>query len=93
MSGEIIVKAYVLIKAISGMELDVLRELNELHSTEEVHAVFGAFDIVAEIRAKDMETIVDIVATRLRKIKGVADTQTLLVIDVDVDIMSTGLAS
>ncbi len=92
--GEIkMVKAYVMIKAVSGMESEVLRELNEIHSMEEVHAVFGAFDIVAEIRAKDMETIIDVITDRIRKIKGIIDTNTLLVIDVDVDITSTGLAS
>lgn len=87
------VKAYVLIKAAVGEEDKVLREILGLTVTEEVHKVFGLYDIVAEVRGRDMETLVELITDRVRGIKGVVDTQSMLVIDTEIDMSSTGLAS
>ena len=75
------VKAYILIKAASGKEDFVLKELLKLSVTEEAHKVFGPFDIVLEITGRDVEAVVDILLTKIRTIDGLTDTQTLLVID------------
>ena len=87
------VKAYVLIKAASGKEEAVIKKLNELSVTDEAHGVFGGYDIVAEIRGRDMETLIEIVTGKIRKIEGIIDTETLLIVDFDLDIASSGLAS
>lgn len=87
------VKAYILIKTESGKEDEVLRELATLTVTEEAHKVFGPFDIVAEIRARDMEAIVDILLTKIRLIPSIVETQSLLVIDAELDMVSTSLGS
>ncbi len=86
------VKAYVLIKAASGKEEDVIKTLNEMSVTDEVHGVFGGYDIVAEIRGRDMETLIEIVTGKIRKIDGIMDTETLLIVDFDLDISSSSLA-
>lgn len=86
-------KAYVLIKTLAGTEDAVLRDLHEIPFTEEAHKVFGPFDIVAEIRGRDMEAVVDIVTSRIRKVNGVSDTHTLLVVDSELDITQSSLAS
>ncbi len=75
------VKAYILIKAASGKEDFVLKELLKLSVTEEAHKVFGPFDIVLEVTARDVEAAVDILLTKIRSIDGLTDTLTLLVID------------
>ena len=87
------VKAYILIKVSSGMEDEVLRNILDLAVVEEAHKVFGAYDVVAEVRARDMETIVEIITGQIRKVDGVADTQSLLVIDVELDLASTSVAT
>jgi DNA-binding Lrp family transcriptional regulator len=87
------VKAYVLIKTDSGKEDSVLRALLELSFTEEAHKVFGPFDIIAEVRGRDMETLVEIITQRIRTIEGTIDTQSLMAIDVEIDMSSTSLAS
>ncbi len=86
------VKAYVLIKIESGKEDEVARKILELSVTEEAHTVFGEFDLVAEIRGRDMETLVEYITRKIRRIPGISDTQTLLVVDVELD-MSSRLAS
>ncbi len=87
------VKAYVLIKTECGSTDEVLKEIHELSIVEEAHKVFGAFDIVAEVRARDMEAIVDNIIGRIRKIPGMVDTQSLLVVDAELDILSTTMAN
>lgn len=85
------VKAYVLIKTAGDKAEEVIREILEISVVEEAHLVFGAYDIVVEIRGRDMETIVEIITQKLRKIDGLVDTQSLLVVDVELDLMSTSL--
>ncbi len=83
------VKAYILIKAKVGKEENVLREVLGLSVTEEAHKVFGPYDIVAEVRGRDMETLIEIITEKVRKIDGIEDTQSILVIDSEIDISST----
>jgi DNA-binding Lrp family transcriptional regulator len=85
------VKAYVLIKTASGKEDDVLRDLINLNLVEEAHKVFGMYDLVAEVIGRDMETVVDVVTGKIRKVEGMIDTQTLLVVDAEIDMGATGL--
>ncbi len=92
-SGDLMVKAYVLIKASVGQEENVLKEVLSLTVTEEAHKVFGPYDIVAEVRGRDMETLVEVITEKVRGIKGIIDTQSILVIDTEIDMSSTGLAS
>lgn len=87
------VKAYVLIKAQIGKEDSVLREVLSLSVTDEAHKVFGPYDIVAEVRGRDMETLVEIITDKLRKIEGIEDTQSILVIDSEIDMTSTSFMS
>jgi DNA-binding Lrp family transcriptional regulator len=87
------VKAYILIKARIGKEDNVLREVLQLSVTEEAHKVFGPYDIVAEVRGRDMETLVEIITGKLRRIEGIEDTQSILVIDSEIDMTSTSFMS
>ncbi|MFW9788083.1 MAG: Lrp/AsnC family transcriptional regulator [Candidatus Thorarchaeota archaeon] len=87
------VKAYILIKATVGQEDAVLKEMLSLSVTEEAHKVFGPYDIMAEVRGRDMETLVEIITEKVRKIKGITDTQSLLVIDNEIDMTSTSIGS
>ena len=89
----ILVKAYILIKAAVGKEDDVLKEVLALSVTDEAHKVFGPYDIVAEVRGRDMETLVEIITERVRRIKGIEDTQSILVIDTEIDMTSTSFST
>lgn len=87
------VKAYVLIKTESGKEDAVLRELLDLSVTEEAHKVFGSFDIICEVKGRDMETLIEIITRNIRTIEGTTDTQSLMAIDQEIDMASTSLAN
>jgi DNA-binding Lrp family transcriptional regulator len=79
------VKAYILIKVVVGHGDSVLKDVLSLSVTEEAHKVFGPYDIVAEVRGRDMETLVEIITDKVRKIEGVEDTQSFLVIDSGIE--------
>jgi len=85
------VKAYILIKATVGQEDHVLKEMLALSVTEEAHKVFGAYDIIAEVKGRDMETLVEIITDKVRRIKGIEDTESILVIDSEIDMTATSL--
>ncbi|TXT54325.1 MAG: hypothetical protein BAJATHORv1_70025 [Candidatus Thorarchaeota archaeon] len=87
------VKAYILIRTKAGKEDDVLKEILNLHVTEEAHKVFGPYDIIAEVRGRDMESLVDIILTKIRRIDGMEETQSLMAIDAELDMISTSLGS
>ncbi|MCK5152259.1 MAG: Lrp/AsnC ligand binding domain-containing protein [Candidatus Thorarchaeota archaeon] len=87
------VKAYVLIKTVNGVENEVLRQILELSVTEEAHLTFGLYDIIAEVKGRDMETLVEIITMKIRPIEGITDTQSLMAIDAEIDMSSTSLAS
>ncbi len=65
----------------------------ELSVTEEAHLTFGLYDIIAEVKGRDMETLVDIITQKIRPIEGITDTQSLMAIDVEIDMSHTSLAS
>jgi len=88
-----LVKAYILIKAAVGKEDEVLKEVIGLSVTDEAHKVFGPYDIVAEVRGRDMETLVEIITGRIRRIEGIEDTQSILVIDSEIDMTSTSFST
>ena len=87
------VKAYVLIKTESGKEDATLKAILGLSVVEEAHEVFGPYDIIVEVRARDMDSIVDIVVSKIRKIDGIIDTQSLITLDAELDMTSTNLAT
>ena len=87
------VKAYILIKAAVGQENEVLKDMLALSVTEEAHKVFGAYDIIAEVKGRDMETLVEIITEKVRRIKGIEDTESILVIDSEIDMTATSLGN
>ena len=76
-----------------GKEDEVLKEVLSLSVTDEAHKVFGPYDIVAEVRGRDMETLVEIITGKIRRIKGIEDTQSILVIDTEIDMTSTSFST
>lgn len=58
---------------------DVAREIRRLPNVLDVSIVSGEIDIIAKIRAKDVDDMGDAVIKKLRTIKGIAKTVTAVV--------------
>ncbi|MCC6017896.1 MAG: Lrp/AsnC ligand binding domain-containing protein [Candidatus Verstraetearchaeota archaeon] len=75
------VKAFVLINTQIGSEEEVLKDLKSLEEVEEAHIVYGVYDIVAKVTAEDINKLRDIVTMKIRKMKKIMSTTTMIVIE------------
>jgi DNA-binding Lrp family transcriptional regulator len=73
---------YVLITTRPGQERKVLSEMNKLDRVDEAYALFGEYDIIAKVMAKDYNDLSRIVIRLIRSIPGVLDTETLAGVDI-----------
>ena len=68
---------FVLIHISPLRESEVLNKLSKIPEVIELHSLFGKYDIIAKIEAKDYESIGEIVIHKIRKIDGITYTSTL----------------
>ena len=72
------VKGYLLIKLVPGLESDALTQIRATHGVQEVNLVFGQWDAIAVVEAKTLFELSKIVVGEVRGVQGVQDTTTLL---------------
>ncbi len=76
MGGENITAFMLLVVAI-GKEHDVARNIRGLNYVEEVHIVYGEYDVVVKIVADTLKNL-DKVVTKIRGFDGVIRSVTLI---------------
>ncbi len=69
---------YVLINVETSKEDEVLREILQIPEVIEAHPLFGEYDIIAKVSAKDVKEFSQVVLKKIRKIDGVVSTKTLM---------------
>jgi len=72
------VKGYILIKLIPGLESDTLPRIRATQGVLEVNLVFGQWDAIAIAKAKTLFELARVVVSEVRGIQGVQDTATLV---------------
>lgn len=70
---------YVLLEVEAGKEREVYRALQAIDGLAEVFPLFGQFDFIAKVEARDFDDLGKIIVTNVRTIPGVRSTQTLTV--------------
>ncbi len=68
---------FVLINVAPGVEKKVFDTMIKWDEIQELHPLFGDYDLIAKIPAPDYESLSDIVVHKIRAIKGVTETKTL----------------
>jgi DNA-binding Lrp family transcriptional regulator len=71
-------RAYVLLNVESGSEDSVLNQLKSLSNVEESYISYGVYDLVVRIKANTMEELKNSVTHKIRAIKQVRSTLTLI---------------
>jgi DNA-binding Lrp family transcriptional regulator len=71
-------RAYVLFNVESGSEDSVLKQVKSLGNVEESYISYGVYDLVIRIKADTMELLKDLVTHKIRTIKQVRSTLTLI---------------
>jgi DNA-binding Lrp family transcriptional regulator len=72
------VKGYILVKLVPGLESDALSQIGVIPGVSEVNLVFGQWDAIAIAEAKSLFELARIIVGEIRGIQGVQDTTTLL---------------
>ena len=72
------VKGYLLIKLVPGLESDAITQIRSTHGVVEVNLVFGQWDAIAVAEAKNLYELARIIVSEVRGIQGVQDTATLV---------------
>ena len=74
-------RAYVLFNVESGSEDNVLKQLRSLNNVEEAYVSYGVYDLVVRIKADTMEELKESVTHKIRTIKQVRSTLTLIMME------------
>lgn len=69
---------FVLIEVAPHHETQVYEALRKVKEIEELHGLFGEWDMLCKIVADDLETVGEIVIRRIRSLPGVIRTDTLI---------------
>lgn len=70
--------AYLLISLKEANEVDIFSELEDMKEVEEVHILFGEWDIIAKINLESPEALGTFVMEKIRSIPEVNLTSTLI---------------
>ena len=71
--------AFVLINAEMGS--DLTKELKDIREVKEFYGVYGVYDYVVRLEADTMEQLKDAITNKIRRMKNVRSTLTMMVID------------
>jgi DNA-binding Lrp family transcriptional regulator len=72
-----VVVGFVIIHISAAHEPEVFNKLSKLKEVIELHPLFGEYDLIAKIEAKDYESIGEIIIHKIKTIDGITDTKTL----------------
>ena len=72
---------YVLINVDLGFEERVLSEVRKVPNVKECHRMYGIYDMIAKIEADSLDTIKQVVTSKIRRLEGVRSTVTTIAIE------------
>jgi len=73
---------YILITTVYGQEREVAEDLMKYEEVEDAHILYGQFDLIIKLQARDMKTIEQFIFDRIRSNKDIESTETLIAADV-----------
>jgi len=71
--------AFVLLNVDPGTEEEVREIVSKIEEVEEIHLVYGTYDLVLKLSADTMDEIKKTVTGKIRKLDEVRSTLTMLV--------------
>jgi DNA-binding Lrp family transcriptional regulator len=71
-------KAYILVKVLTGHERSVVEALQSIPALKEIHFLFGEYDYLLTLDIQDTNALALLVSRRIRKVAGIERTSTLI---------------
>ncbi len=75
-------QVYMLICAKPRKLQSLMQKLLRIKEISNMHSLYGQYDLILEIKAKDMNAIDDVIDKKIRKVEGIERTETLIVSDI-----------
>jgi len=73
--------SYLLIQARPGRERSVGQELLKKRNIDDVHLIYGVYDLIARVNTRDADELQDFILNDVRHMDSIQRTETLLVAD------------
>ncbi len=73
--------AYILIKTVVGKMREACEKIKGLKNIQSAHMVTGPYDIIAFAEAEEVSAVIGTLMDEVRKIDGVEDTTTCILIE------------
>lgn len=70
-----------MINVESGAEDEVLKAMKKVEGVEEAYFSYGVYDLIAKIKADNMEQLKELVTRQIRNISKVRSTLTLIIME------------
>ena len=74
-------RAYILLNVEGGAEDNVLGQVKSISGVEQAYVSYGVYDLILKVKAGTMQELRDVVTHKIRQIKQVQSTLTLLIVD------------
>ena len=71
--------AYIFLNTEIGAENQVFKALKKVEGVEEVHNLWGVYDIIANVKAESMEELKFIITKRIEKIGKINSKLTMII--------------
>ncbi len=71
--------AFILLNTEIGAEKQVLSALKKVEGVKEVHSLWGVYDIIANIRANDIDALKAIITKQIEKISKINSKLTMII--------------
>lgn len=68
----------VLVKLTPGSEKQALDQIQKIGGVKGVTGTFGPWDAIASVEGEDLATLAQVVVGKIRAVRGVANTETLI---------------
>ena len=71
-------KAYILVSLVPGLEATTMPQMSALPGVQETDLVFGRWDVVVQVEARNIPDLSRMVINQIRGLQGVQTTETLI---------------
>jgi DNA-binding Lrp family transcriptional regulator len=75
------VSAVVLLNTDLGAQEEVVDNLRHINGVEEAHALYGVYDLLVRVKAKDLEDLRNMTKSQIKQVAGVTSSLTLVLHD------------
>ena len=74
-------RAFVLVNAELGYETTLADEMKGIAGVSNAYTIYGVYDILLKVEAPTMDKLKEFISTRIRRMRGVKSTLTMLIME------------